>query len=137
MRGAICDNTRLCNGIDDGMPLDILVQSAQSGSHYAFEALQNRYSRRLFKQIMAITRHHEDAEDALQETLCKAFVAMAQFERRCHIYTWMSRIAINCALMKVRKRRHLQELSLNGQERDDQEPINEFPDHGPVAGGDI
>jgi RNA polymerase sigma-70 factor (ECF subfamily) len=130
MRSTICDYTRLDSGIDDGTPLDNLVQSAQAGSHYAFEALQTMYSRRLFKQIVAITRHHEDAEDALQETLCKAFVAMPHFQRRCHIYTWLSRIAINCALMKVRKRRHLQEFSLNHQAGHDQEPINEFPDRG-------
>jgi hypothetical protein len=75
--------------------LDDLLQSAQAGSHSAFEVLQRKYSRRLFKQIVAITRNREDAEDVLQETFCKAYVALPLFERRCHVYTWLSRIAIN------------------------------------------
>jgi RNA polymerase sigma-70 factor (ECF subfamily) len=130
MQGVINDCTRLNSGIDSGIRLESLVQAAQGGSHYAFEALQNIYSQRLYKQIVAITRHHEDAEDALQDALCKAFVALPLFERRCHIYTWMSRIAINCALMKVRKRKKLQEFSLNDQDHsDDQESIKEFSDH--------
>ena len=131
MQGEIYDCTRLDSGVENGIPLGDLVQSAQAGSHYAFETLQKTYSQRLFKQIIAITRHHEDAEDALQDALYKAYIALPLFEHRCHIYTWLSRIAINCALMKVRKRKYLQEFSLNNQDQtDDQEPIKEFHDHG-------
>lgn len=106
-----------------------LLQSAQAGSHPAFETLHRTYSRRLFKQIISITRHHEDAEDALQEALGKAYVALPLFERRCHIYSWLSRIAINAALMKVRQRRASRESSFDGQDDEDgRERAFEVPD---------
>ena len=130
MDRAICDSNRSDDSINEIAASGDLVQLAQAGSHDAFEELQTTYSQRLFKQIIAITRHHEDAEDALQDALYKAYVALPQFERRCHIYTWMSRIAINCALMKVRKRKVLREYSLSDQSHtDDPEPIKEIPDH--------
>jgi len=106
-----------------------VVQSAQSGCHLAFEEIQRVYGPRLFKQIIAITRHHEDAEDALQEALCNAYMSLPMFERRCHIYTWLSRIAINCALIKVRKRHALREFSLDTpNESDSTEPPFEIAD---------
>lgn len=111
--------------------LDDLLQSAQAGSHSAFEILQRKYSRRLFKQIVAITRNHEDAEDALQDTFCKAYVALPLFEARSHVYTWLSRIAINYALMRVRKRRIQKELSFDDQNRENgEEFVFEIPDYG-------
>ncbi len=129
MPDALYDRSQTVGDMNEGSTLEDLVQSAQAGSHYAFGLLQRRYAGRMFKQIISITRHHEDAEDALQDTLCKAYVALPLFERRCHIYTWMSRIAINCALMKVRKRKGLREMSLNHQDHpDDQEPAEDLPD---------
>jgi RNA polymerase sigma-70 factor, ECF subfamily len=129
MPDAIYQSSRAVDGMDEGSTLEDLVQSAQAGSHSAFGLLKRRYERRIFKQIISITRHHEDAEDALQDALCRAYVAFPLFEGRCHIYTWMSRIAINCALMKVRKRKGLREMSLNDQgHADDQEPLRDFPD---------
>jgi RNA polymerase sigma-70 factor, ECF subfamily len=129
MPDAIYDRSQAVDGMDEGSTLEDLVQSAQAGSHDAFGLLKRRYAGRMFKQIISITRHHEDAEDALQDALCKAYVALPLFERRCHIYTWLSRIAINCALMKVRKRKGLREISLNDQDpADDQEPLRDLPD---------
>ena len=115
----------------DGMVSIDLLQAAQEGSHPAFETLHKAYSRRLFKQIISITRHHEDAEDALQDALSKAYQALPLFERRCHIYSWLSRIAINSALMRVRQRRGSREMSLQGQsEEDGHESEFEIPDPG-------
>ncbi|WP_162601740.1 sigma-70 family RNA polymerase sigma factor [Occallatibacter savannae] len=115
----------------DGVVSTDLLQSAQAGSHPAFETLHRTYSRRLFKQIIAITRHPEDAEDALQDALCKAYIALPLFERRCHVYSWLSRIAINAALMKVRQRRTSRESSFDGQDDEDgREHAFEVPDQG-------
>jgi len=116
VQNAISDQGRMAEAFQTGNVSPDLLELAQTGSHPAFETLHRTYSRRLFKQILAITRHHEDAEDALQDALCKAYVALPLFERRCHIYSWLSKIAINCALMKVRKRRNCRELSLEGQD---------------------
>ena len=131
MQDATFNQGRVTKGIDDENASDPLLQSAQAGSHPAFETLHKTYSRRLFKQIIAITRHHEDAEDALQDALCKAYVALPLFERRCHVYTWLSRIAINCALMKVRQRRSCREFSVESQDdSDNREALFEIPDQG-------
>ena len=131
MQIATSNQGRVTKGIDDENVSGHLLQLAQAGSHPAFEALHKTYSRRLFKQIMAITRHYEDAEDALQDALCKAYVALPLFERRCHVYTWLSRIAINCALMKVRQRRSCREFAVECQDdSDNREALLEIPDQG-------
>jgi RNA polymerase sigma-70 factor, ECF subfamily len=82
-----------------------LVSAAKAGSSAAFEELRTLYSRRLFRTIVAITKHREDAEDVLQDTLLRAFLSLRTFEGRSNIYSWLTRIAINSALMLVRKRR--------------------------------
>jgi len=106
-----------------------LLPSLREGSPSAFETLQRLYSRRLFKQIIAITRNYEDAEDALQETFLKAFRRIETFEGRSQITTWLSRIAINNALMKVRKRRSLSEMSFEQTSDSDERPVtHDLPD---------
>lgn len=94
------------------------VAAAQAGSSAAFDELQRQYSRRLFWAILRITKNRADAEDALQDTFLKAFQALADFEGRSSVYSWLSRIAINSALMILRRRRARREadsvLSVEG-----------------------
>jgi RNA polymerase sigma-70 factor (ECF subfamily) len=59
---------------------------------------------RVFRLAFRITRNQEDAEDSRQEALLKAYRHMGQFEGRSQFTTWISRIAINEALMNLRKR---------------------------------
>jgi len=82
-----------------------LVAAARAGSNAAFEELQSRYARRLYRRIQSITRNHEDAEDALQETFLHAYLALDSFEGRSQFASWLTRIAINSALMVLRRRR--------------------------------
>jgi len=82
-----------------------LVGAARAGSNAAFEELQSRYSSRLYRRIQSITRNHEDAEDALQETFLRAYLALDSFEGRSQFASWLTRIAINSALMVLRRRR--------------------------------
>ncbi|HUA99059.1 MAG TPA: sigma-70 family RNA polymerase sigma factor [Terracidiphilus sp.] len=82
-----------------------IVTAVQSGSTSAFDELQRLYSSRLFKIILRITKNREDAEDALQDTFLRAFVALRQFQGRSSVYSWLTRIAINSALMVLRRRR--------------------------------
>ena len=88
-----------------------LVAAARAGSNSAFEELESRYSRRLYRRIQSITRNHEDAEDALQETFLRAYLALDSFEGRSQFATWITRIAINSALMVLRRRRSRPEVS--------------------------
>jgi RNA polymerase sigma-70 factor, ECF subfamily len=71
------------NGDEDAAGRDLeLVAAARAGSNTAFEELQSRYSRRLYRRIQFITRNHEDAEDALHETFLHAYLALDSFEGR-------------------------------------------------------
>ena len=91
---------------------DQLLRTAQAGSHAAFEELQKRYARHLYKSILSITKNAEDAEDALQDTFMRAYRGLPSFEGRCKLSSWLTRIAINSALMLLRKRRSRPEISL-------------------------
>jgi RNA polymerase sigma-70 factor, ECF subfamily len=88
-----------------------LVAAAKLGSNEAFEQLQSRYSSRLYRRIQSITRNHEDAEDALQETFLRAYLALDSFEGRSQFASWLTSIAINSALMLLRRRRTRAEVS--------------------------
>lgn len=96
-----------------------LVTAAKAGSSDAFETLQKLYARRLYTKIFSITRNREDAEDALQDTFLRAYMALGTFEGRSAVYTWLTRIAINSALMIIRKRRVRAEVFFEQSSEDD------------------
>jgi RNA polymerase sigma-70 factor (ECF subfamily) len=81
-----------------------LVSRARSGDGHAFVALIEPNFHRIYVAAMKITRNHEDAEDACQESFLKAFVHMQNFRGNAQFSTWLTRIATNEALMKIRKR---------------------------------
>ncbi|WP_263357889.1 RNA polymerase sigma factor [Acidicapsa ligni] len=82
-----------------------LVCAAQSGSAVAFSELHSLYERRIYRTILSITQNKEDAEDAMQDAFLRAYLAIKGFEGRANFYSWLTRIAINSALMVLRKRR--------------------------------
>jgi RNA polymerase sigma-70 factor, ECF subfamily len=87
-----------------------LVSAALAGSSDAFAELQRLYSRQIYSTIFRITRNREDAEDLLQDTFLQAYLALRNFEGRSSVYSWLTRIAINSALMLLRKRRNHHEV---------------------------
>lgn len=82
-----------------------LVAAAKNGDISAFEALVSRYERKIFRLAQHITQNNEDAEDVSQEAFLKAFEHLGEFQGNSRFYTWLVRIAVNQALMKLRKRR--------------------------------
>lgn len=82
-----------------------LVARAKAGDAGAFAELVNHYDRRVFRMAKQITQNEEDAEDVLQETFLKAYSHLDDFQGNSKFYTWVVRIAVNEALMKLRKRR--------------------------------
>jgi RNA polymerase sigma-70 factor (ECF subfamily) len=82
-----------------------LVTRAKEGDAAAFAELVNHYERRVFRMAKQITQNDEDAEDVLQETFLKAYSHVDDFQGISKFYTWLVRIAVNEALMKLRKRR--------------------------------
>jgi RNA polymerase sigma-70 factor, ECF subfamily len=82
-----------------------LVERAKAGDAGAFTDLVTHYDRRVFRMAKQITQNDEDAEDVLQETFLKAYSHLDDFHGNSKFYTWLVRIAVNEALMKLRKRR--------------------------------
>jgi RNA polymerase sigma-70 factor, ECF subfamily len=109
-----------------------LVFAAQAGSSAAFAELREIYSVRVYRQVLAITKNREDAEDALQDAFLRAYVALRTFEGRSSFYSWLTRIAINSALIILRKRRARPEVSFEGpNEMEEEHSVFEFKDSGP------
>jgi RNA polymerase sigma-70 factor (ECF subfamily) len=81
-----------------------LAVNARAGSRNAFGELVRRHSSLVFGMSLKMLRNHEDAEDNLQNAFCKAYGKIKQFEGNSQFSTWLLRIAINEALMTLRKR---------------------------------
>ncbi len=90
-----------------------LVADARAGNGDAFAALLSQYDRRLFRLALNITGNQEDAADALQEALLKAYRSLERFRGDSRFYTWMVRIVVNEGLMKLRQRRAASWTSLD------------------------
>jgi len=108
--------------IEDG-PMEIsdeaLVSTAKSGDANAFVELSKRHSNRVLLTTYRITRNWQDAEDALQDSLLKAFSHLNGFQQKSSFATWLTRIAINSALMILRKKRVCVEVSIDGSDDPD------------------
>jgi RNA polymerase sigma-70 factor, ECF subfamily len=83
-------------------PDNRLVNEAVSGSSSAFEILFERYQRKMFRVALRVLRNREDAEDAVQEAFGRAFVHLKTFQGQSRFSTWLTRIAINEALVLLR-----------------------------------
>jgi RNA polymerase sigma-70 factor (ECF subfamily) len=99
-----------------GEPLSeelMLVQAAKGGDVSAFEELVKRYDRNVFRIAQHITQNREDAEDVVQDAFLKAYQNLGQFQGQSKFYTWLVRIAVNEALMRLRRRRPERMVSLD------------------------
>jgi RNA polymerase sigma-70 factor, ECF subfamily len=96
-----------------------LVAAAKGGDDLAFETIVKRHRQRIFGLALRYTRSRDDAEDIVQQTFQRAFIHLLRFEGRSSLSTWLTSIAINHALMLLRKRRALRELPLDDSSSDD------------------
>jgi RNA polymerase sigma-70 factor, ECF subfamily len=109
-----------------------LVAAAKRGDESAFETLFNRHQRRIFVLAFRYTRVREDAEDIVQQTFQKAFVHLQKFEGKSSLSTWLTRIAINQALMLLRSRRGLREVLIDDSSGNEEAtPALELADASP------
>jgi RNA polymerase sigma-70 factor, ECF subfamily len=112
------------------VPEEHLLSAAREGDQAAYGEMCKRHSKKILRVTLRITRNFEDAEDALQECFLKAMVHIRDFDGRSQFSTWLTRIAINAALMKIRQKRKHRESSIQGMEDFREEPqIIELPDH--------
>jgi len=98
-----------------------LVAGAKTGNGRAFELLVQQHERKIFLLAQRVTRNREDAEDVVQPSFQKAF-HLKKFEGQSLFSTWLTRIAINEALMLLRRKRRSREV-----------PISESPTEDEIA----
>ncbi len=85
----------------------------KTGDSAAFEILCKQSANTVFHMARRIMRNSEDAEDVVQESFQQAFIHLQSFNGDSRFSTWLSRIAINAALMKLRKKHRFWEVSLD------------------------
>src|SRR5712691_3472123 len=109
-----------------------LIAAAKSGRRAPFGELCERHMKQVSCVTRRIIRNREDAEDVAQECFLNAFVHLKDFDGRSQFATWLTRIAINAALMKLRKNCRAQEVALD-EPNASSEPVaqREFRDDAP------
>ena len=108
------------------------VAAAKRGQTTAFDELWQSHTKRILRTTYRITRNREDAEDALQDSFLRAFLHIKDFDGRSSFSTWLTRIAINSALMILRKKRSALELSIEDPGNHDGNPgFPDVPDRAP------
>lgn len=83
---------------------DALVHRAQRGEASAFEQIYRRFERPVFTLALRLTGQREEAQDVLQDTMFKLFDRIGEFRGDCPFWGWLRQIAVNEALMRLRKR---------------------------------
>ena len=91
----------------------IFVAAAKRGDSAAFETLCKQATSTVLHVAWRMMRNNEDAEDVLQESFQQAFIYLGSFNGASRFSTWLTRIAINAALMRLRKKNRLRDVSLD------------------------
>jgi RNA polymerase sigma factor (sigma-70 family) len=119
--------SRSTKGLNDGS----VVLGASNEHSTVFATLSHQYREQLFRAAHRVTRTREDAEDAVQDTLLRAFVHMSDFEGRSSFGTWLTRITINSALMILRRKRASLEIAIGRNNDSGADDLYEITDHAP------
>jgi RNA polymerase sigma-70 factor (ECF subfamily) len=107
-------------------PDEAIVQQVLDGNTGLFELLMRRYNERLYRAARAIVRDEQEAEDIMQQAYVNAFTHLRQFTGAARFSTWLTQIAINESLARVRRRGRYEAF-------DDERPIVEiFPFRNPA-----
>ena len=117
----------------DGLSDEDLVSLARERNEAAVRTITTRYNRRLFRIARSILRNDAEAEDVVQETYVRAFTGLDMFRGDAAFGTWITRIAMNEALGRLRRRKPTVDWETYGDNRQQAEIIH-FPTS--VAGSD-
>jgi RNA polymerase sigma-70 factor (ECF subfamily) len=111
---------------------EALVLAAKNGNEQAFEVLVERHRRQIYAVALRFTRVREDAEDISQQSFQKAFIYLQTFEGKSSFASWLTRIAVNEALMLLRRGRGRREISIDEGHFEPKEAARlEIPDSDP------
>ena len=109
-----------------------LVAAAKARDTRAFELLVERNERKIFSMAHRITRNREDAEDVVQQSFQKTFIHLKKFQGESLFSTWLTRIAINEALMLLRRKRGSREVPMAESSTEGETALLlDIPDSGP------
>lgn len=109
-----------------------IVVAAMGGCGDAFEKLVRKYEGRVFRLAQTIAHRREDAEEIMQNAFVQVFKNISRFRGDSSFYTWLARITINEALMKIRQR-HFNEISIDDKPETDEGSLpHEIEDSGPT-----
>jgi RNA polymerase sigma-70 factor, ECF subfamily len=97
-------------GIEEPSEDGVLVAQVLGGDRESFAKLMRRYNQRLFRVVRAIVRTDPEAEDVVQQAYVSAYLHLRQFEGNARFSTWLTRIAINEALARVRNAKRAADL---------------------------
>src|SRR5260370_35370143 len=92
---------------------ETLVAAAKNGHSGAFDDLYKRHAEKMFRITYRIIRNREDAEDAVQECFLKEFLHLKNFDGRSRFSTWLTRIAMNAALIRLSKNQPSRDVSID------------------------
>ena len=92
-----------------------VVERVLAGETELFEVLMRRHNQRVYRAARAILRQEHEAEDVMQEAYVRAYQHLGQFAGRASFSTWLLRIAVNEALLRLARRRRFQDLDLPQQ----------------------
>lgn len=133
MDSAIRHRMQNCNahiGLEDSE----LVDLCQKQDHSAFAELVSRHRNSAMKVAFSILRDRQEAEDEVQNALCKAFEHIGQFQREAKFSTWLTRIVVNQCLMRLRQLRRAKMLYIEEALPETQDRITfELPDERKTA----
>jgi RNA polymerase sigma-70 factor (ECF subfamily) len=107
---------------------DDIVQQVLAGQTALFELLMRRYNERLYRAARAITRDDREAEDVMQQAYVNAFANLRQFKGHAQFATWLTRIAVNEALARVRRRGRYEPFEESESNVADLLPLQAGPD---------
>jgi len=97
-----------------GIPAEeILVAAAKCGENQAFGVLAERHHQKIYSLVLRYVRVREDAEDIVQQTFQRAYIGLHRFEGKSSFSTWLTSIAINEALMLLRRNRGRHEVAID------------------------
>jgi RNA polymerase sigma-70 factor (ECF subfamily) len=92
------------------LPDEQVVEQILAGQTALFEVLMRRHNERLYRAARAILRDEAEAEDVMQQAYVNAYAHLRQFDRRSSFATWLTRIAVNEAILRGKKRGRYQPL---------------------------
>lgn len=90
----------------------VLVEQLKKGSMEAFEEIVSRYESKLYNLALRFTRNQEDAEEVLQDVFSTVYQKIDSFQGKSAFSSWMYRITVNAAFMKLRKRKQRPAISI-------------------------